>query len=73
MAKRYTYEIERATHGIDRYYVELWDDGDEPITSDYALSLVESGEIGLDFHEDVDWGRFTITDVDVYEEEDEEC
>lgn len=71
MAKNYTFEIERTTHGIDRYYVELWDDDDEPCTAEYALELVQNGEIGLDFHEDLDWGEFKVTDISVYDDDDE--
>jgi hypothetical protein len=71
MAKKYTYEIERVTTGIDRYYVEFWDD-EEPATDEaYAISLIEKGEIDVDMHEDMDWGEFRVTDRSVYDEEED--
>ena len=73
MTKQYTFEIERTTHGVDRYYVELWDDDDEPCTPEYALELVQNGKIGVDFHEDLDWGEFKVADTDVHDEEEDEC
>lgn len=67
-----TYEIERVTHGIDRYYVELNEEHGDDMTWAFAISLIETGKIGLDFHEDIDWGPYRVTDVveDIEEWED---
>lgn len=63
-----TYEIERVTHGIDRYYVELTD-SDVENSEQFAIELVERGDVGLDFHEDTDWGPFVVTEVHEIEDE----
>ena len=71
--KHVQYEIERVTHGIDRYYVDLYEYDGDTLTPEFAIELIEKGEIDVDSHEDIEWGPFEVTDVFEEEEEDEDA
>lgn len=60
-----TYEIDRATYGVDHYMITF--DDDEDHSEEIAIDVVSADHDGsFDFHEDVGWGEYTV--VAVYEE-----